>query len=139
MAGSAGPKAGAAHEVTYRRVYEETRPGDGRRVLVDRIWPRGLRREQAGLDVWLREVAPSTQLRLWYGHDPARFAEFRARYLAELSEPQRRQAAEELRDLLALGPVTLLTASRDLPRSQAAVLAEWLTADPPQRQSVTEA
>jgi uncharacterized protein YeaO (DUF488 family) len=112
--------------VAYRRIYEPAHPDDGTRVLVDRVWPRGLRREDALLDVWLRDVAPSTDLRLWYGHDPARFDEFRRRYLDELACPERAEAVQELHDFAARGRVTLLTASRDLRHSQAAVLAEWL-------------
>ena len=71
-------------EVRVRRVYEEPAPGDGMRVLVDRIWPRGLRKDAARLDEWARDLAPSTELRTWYGHDPAKFGEFRRRYQAEL-------------------------------------------------------
>ena len=114
--------------VRYRRIYDEPSPDDGTRVLVDRVWPRGLRRDEARLDEWLRDVAPSTELRRWYGHDPARFAEFRRRYLAELREPERAEAARKLRELAAAGPLTLLTATRDATRSQAAVLTEWLGA-----------
>jgi uncharacterized protein YeaO (DUF488 family) len=75
--------------VRYRRVYDDASPEDGRRILVDRIWPRGVRKEDARLDDWLRDVAPSTELRRWYGHDPERYEEFRRRYLAELREPAR--------------------------------------------------
>ncbi|WP_327048079.1 DUF488 family protein [Microbispora sp. NBC_01189] len=114
-------------DVTYRRIYEESSPEDGRRVLVDRVWPRGMRRADAHLDEWLRDVAPSTELRRWYGHEPARFAEFRRRYLTELREPARRQAVDHLRDIAGHDRLTLLTATRDVEHSQAAVLAEWLT------------
>jgi uncharacterized protein YeaO (DUF488 family) len=113
--------------ITYRRVYEETSPKDGKRVLVDRVWPRGMRKEDAHLDEWLRDVAPSTELRRWYSHEPSRFAEFRRRYLAELREPRRQQAVDHLRDIASQDKVTLLTATRDVEHSQAAVLAEWLT------------
>jgi uncharacterized protein YeaO (DUF488 family) len=116
-----------AEDITYRRIYEEPAPGDGRRVLVDRVWPRGMRKADAHLDEWLRDVAPSTELRRWYGHDPDRFAEFRRRYLAELREPGRRQAADHLREVAGHDRVTLLTATHDVDHSQAAVLAEWLT------------
>ncbi len=118
-----------AGQITYRRIYDETSPKDGRRVLVDRVWPRGLRKEEAHLDAWLRDVAPSTELRRWYGHEPARFAEFRRRYLAELGDPGHAEAAGRLRDLAAHGRLTLLTATRDVDHSQAAVLAEWLSGD----------
>jgi uncharacterized protein YeaO (DUF488 family) len=117
-----------AGRATCRRVYETPEPQDGMRVLVDRVWPRGMRKEQAHLDEWLRDVAPSTELRRWYGHEPAKFAEFRRRYLAELRDPAHREAAGHLRDLAAHHKLTLLTATADVAHSQAAVLAEWLTA-----------
>jgi uncharacterized protein YeaO (DUF488 family) len=85
-----------------------------------------MRKEDAHLDEWLRDVAPSTELRRWYGHEPGRFAEFRRRYLAELRDPGHRQAADRLRDLASHDRLTLLTATKDLDHSQAAVLAEWL-------------
>ncbi|MEU9591484.1 DUF488 domain-containing protein [Streptomyces sp. NPDC048193] len=109
-----------------RRVYEEPSPQDGKRVLVDRLWPRGVSKEAAHLDTWLKDVAPSTGLRRWYHHDPERFAEFRRRYVAELDDPEHRQAVQELRGLAAHGTVTLLTATKDADRSEAAVLAQWL-------------
>ncbi|MFE4516962.1 DUF488 domain-containing protein [Kitasatospora sp. NPDC056783] len=112
--------------IAYRRIYEEASPQDGQRVLVDRVWPRGMRKEDAGLDEWLRDVAPSTELRHWYGHDPERFAEFRRRYRAELRDARHREAAGHLRDLAAHDKLTLLTATKDADHSQAAVLAEWL-------------
>ncbi|MFF5587976.1 DUF488 domain-containing protein [Streptomyces hygroscopicus] len=116
-----------AKQITCRRVYEDTSPKDGRRVLVDRVWPRGMRKEDAHLDEWLRDVAPSGDLRRWYAHEPGRFAEFRRRYLAELRDVGHRDAAEHLRDLAAHDKLMLLTATRDVDHSQAAVLAEWLT------------
>lgn len=114
-------------DVTYRRVYDEPSSTDGVRILVDRLWPRGLRKEDAHLDGWMREVAPSTDLRRWYGHDPDRYAEFRERYLAELRDPPRHEAVARLRALAGRGRLTLLTATRDLERSQAAVLAHRLS------------
>ncbi|MYS48333.1 DUF488 domain-containing protein [Streptomyces sp. BBFR109] len=116
-----------AEHITYRRVYEDTSPEDGKRVLVDRVWPRGMRKEDAHLDEWLREVAPSTDLRHWYGHEPSRFDEFRRRYLAELRDAGHREAVGHLRDLADHDRLTLLTATKDVDHSQAAVLAEWLT------------
>jgi len=95
-------------------------------VLVDRIWPRGLRKEALHLDEWARDVAPSGELRTWYGHDPAKFGEFRRRYIAELGRPGASAALGRLRARAAAGPVTLLTATRDVSHSQAAVLAELL-------------
>jgi len=96
------------------------------RVLVDRVWPRGVSKEDAHLDEWLREVAPSSELRRWYGHAPERFAEFHRRYLAELRDPQRQESTQHLRSLARTQDLTLLTATRDVEHSQAAVLAEWL-------------
>ncbi|NMH99520.1 DUF488 domain-containing protein [Pseudonocardia acidicola] len=114
--------------IRVRRVYDEPGPGDGARVLVDRVWPRGLTREGARLDAWLTDVAPSTELRKWYGHDPSKFAEFRLRYRSELDEAPARQALNRLRELVRDQPLTLLTATRDVEHSQAAVLAEVLGA-----------
>ena len=115
------------NDVTCRRVYEEAGPEDGTRVLVDRVWPRGVRKDDAPWDEWLRDVAPSTELRRWYRHDPERFDEFRRRYLAELDSPERRRAFTRLRELASDGRLTLLTATRDVAHSQAAVLAERLS------------
>ena len=112
--------------IRVRRVYDDPSGGDGARILVDRVWPRGLRKDAARLDDWAKDVAPSTELRKWYGHDPARFEEFRRRYLAELAAPGPREALGRLRALAADGPVTLLTATRDLSLSQAEVLAQLL-------------
>lgn len=113
-------------DIRVRRVYEEPSPEDGARVLVDRVWPRGLRKEAARLDEWAKDVAPSAELRTWYHHDPAKFDEFRRRYAAELAEPGPREAVIRIRALAADQPVTLLTATKDLDLSQAAVLAGLL-------------
>lgn len=113
-------------EVRLRRVYDPASPEDGKRILVDRVWPRGLSKEKARLDEWVKDVAPSTELRKWYGHEPGRFKEFVRRYEAELDEPERASALGRLRELAAQGPVTLLTATKDVDRSQAAVLADRL-------------
>ncbi len=112
--------------VRVRRVYDPAQADDGNRVLVDRLWPRGLRKADAGLDAWLKEVAPSTELRRWYAHAPERFDEFSRRYVEELADPQRAAALERLRALAADGPVTLLTATSAPDLSQAAVLADVL-------------
>lgn len=116
-------------EVRARRVYEETGPSDGRRVLVDRLWPRGLRKEMAHLDEWLKAVAPSDELRRWYGHQPARFAEFKRRYETELTESDRAEALRHLRDEARAGPVTLLTATKDLEHSEAEVLVQLVRSE----------
>ncbi|MGH3293351.1 MAG: DUF488 domain-containing protein [Trebonia sp.] len=113
-------------DIRVHRVYDDPSPEDGARVLVDRVWPRWLRKDAARLDEWAKDVAPSTELRTWYHHDPAKFGEFRDRYTAELEQPVPREALSRLRALTANGPVTLLTATRDLDLSQAAVLAGLL-------------
>jgi uncharacterized protein YeaO (DUF488 family) len=113
-------------EVRARRVYEQAEPSDGRRVLVDRLWPRGLSKEKAHLDEWLKAVAPSDELRRWYGHQPAKFAEFTRRYQTELAEPDRAEALRHLHDEAQSGPVTLLTATKDLEHSEAEVLVQLL-------------
>jgi|SRR5215467_613468 len=113
-------------EVQARRVYDAAAPSDGKRILVDRLWPRGLSKENADLDEWLKDVAPSDDLRRWYGHEPAKFAEFKRRYSAELKEPERAEALGHLRHEATEGPVTLLTATKDLEHSQAEVLVERL-------------
>ena len=116
----------AEAKVQVRRIYEEPARGDGTRVLVDRIWPRGLTKPEAALDEWCKEVAPSTELRKWYSHDPERFEEFGRRYQAELKEPERAGALAHLRELAKRRQVTLLTATRQPQISEAAVLAELL-------------
>jgi uncharacterized protein YeaO (DUF488 family) len=113
-------------QIVLGRVYDDPSPQDGARVLVDRVWPRGLTKEAAHLDEWLKDVAPSTELRRWYGHRPERFDEFRRRYLAELAEPGPAAALDRLRELARTGKVTVLTATRDVEHSQAAVLVERL-------------
>lgn len=114
--------------IRVRRVYEDPEAADGARILVDRLWPRGLRKEAAALDSWPRDVAPSAELRTWYGHDPAKFDEFRRRYIAELASSPAQQALGQLRALSSQGPLTLLTATKDVQHSQATVLAELLEA-----------
>jgi uncharacterized protein YeaO (DUF488 family) len=117
---------GNSHNVQVRRVYDAPAPGDGTRVLVDRIWPRGMTKEKASLDECCKPIAPSTELRKWYGHDPARFGEFTRRYGAELTDPERAAALARLRDLAQTGTLTLLTASKAVDISEAAVLAGLL-------------
>jgi uncharacterized protein YeaO (DUF488 family) len=115
-------------DVRVKRVYESVSPDDGERVLVDRLWPRGVSKARAHLDEWDKDVAPSDELRRWYGHDPAKFAEFRRRYADELREPARAKALAQLNEAARHGTVTLLTATRDAAHSEAAVLAEQLRA-----------
>ena len=113
-------------DVRIRRVYDEVGSDDGARVLVDRVWPRGLRADAVHADDWAKDVAPSTELRRWFGHDPDKFTEFRSRYRTELNTPTRRAALDQLRTLVDRGRLTLLTATRDVAHSHVAVLAELL-------------
>ncbi|MET4922570.1 DUF488 family protein [Streptomyces sp. PSRA5] len=117
------------HEVRVRRVYEAAGPDDGTRLLVDRLWPRGLAKTDAVFDDWLKDAAPSAALRKWYGHDPGKYAEFGDRYRVELAEPGSPAAAalERLRALAAEDTLTLLTATRDLEHSHPLVLAAEVT------------
>jgi len=115
-------------DVRVRRVYDPPSPDDGQRFLVDRLWPRGLSKDAAGMSEWVKDVAPSAELRRWYGHDPLRFAEFRLRYADELREPARARALTRLNEAAKRGTITLLTATRDTDCSQAALLAEQLRA-----------
>jgi uncharacterized protein YeaO (DUF488 family) len=124
LAGSTAPLDGSVHPVQARRIYDTPADGDGARVLVDRLWPRGVRKDAALVDQWPVNVAPSTQLRRWYGHKPERFTEFADRYLGELRSSEASESLDRLGDLARRGPVTLLTATKDLARSGAAVLAE---------------
>ena len=116
-----------APTVRVRRVYEHRSEEDGRRILVDRLWPRGLSKVSADLDEWCKEIAPSSELRKWYSHDPGRFEEFQIRYRVELDDPERANALAHLRDLLADGSLTLLTATTHQEISQASVLAAILS------------
>ena len=111
-------------DIRIKRVYEPADPHDGYRVLVDRVWPRGMTKEQAGADLWLRHAAPGAELRKWFGHDPSRWEEFRKRYFAELEAKQ-----EIVAGLLAQaskGRLTLLYSARDEEHNQAAALREYL-------------
>ncbi len=114
----------AVARVAVKRIYEPAGPADGFRVLVDRLWPRGVSHERAALDLWLKEVAPSSELRVWYDHRDERFAEFTRRYLAEL---ETNPALEQLRSLVAEHPkITLLYGAKS-PLNEASVLAGLLT------------
>jgi uncharacterized protein YeaO (DUF488 family) len=115
-------------DVRLKRAYEEAASSDGRRVLIDRFWPRGVSREQAHLDEWARELAPSSELRQWFGHDPARFAEFRRRYEVELEANE--EKLRELRARARMGTLTLVYAARDTEHNDAVVLAELLQRTP---------
>lgn len=110
--------------ICIKRVYEPASDDDGYRVLVDRVWPRGVTKEKAAVDVWARDLAPSKDLRKWFGHKPERFEEFRRRYRAELSACG--EECEALRARGRKGTVTLLFGARDTERNNAVVLAEVL-------------
>jgi len=112
--------------VRVRRVYDPPEPADGFRVLVDRLWPRGLTKEAARVDLWARELAPSHGLRRWFGHDPSRWEEFRRRYREELQRPEVQEALAELVKRARAGNVTLLFGARDERHNNAVVLAEVL-------------
>src|SRR5215217_588053 len=111
-----------ALDVRAKRAYDPAEPGDGYRVLIDHVWPRGVSRERARLDEWARELAPSDELRKWFDHDPARFVEFRARYRKELADHSER--LEDLRRRAASGPLTIVYAARDREHNNAVVLSE---------------
>jgi uncharacterized protein YeaO (DUF488 family) len=116
----------SVHRVAVKRAYEPAARDDGVRVLVDQLWPRGLRKEDAHFDQWRKDLSPSTELRKFYGHRPERFAEFRRRYLHEL---RRKDAVASVSDLIALlrrRPITLITAAKDAEHSEATVLADHL-------------
>jgi uncharacterized protein YeaO (DUF488 family) len=111
-------------KIRLKRVYEPASKGDGCRVLVDRVWPRGVRKEEAQIDVWLKEVAPSTALRKWFGHEPARWEEFEKRYFAELNAHP--EVVEELVRLAKRGLVTLVYGAKDETHNNAVALKEYL-------------
>lgn len=108
-----------------KRVYDPATPDDGCRILVDRVWPRGVQKQRARISLWLKSAAPSTELRKWFGHDPARWQEFRRRYLRELEEKQD-ELAPIRAELKKTGRVTLVYSARDTERNQAVVLLEYL-------------
>ena len=110
--------------IRLRRAYDEPTTDDGHRVLVDRVWPRGRTKGELRLSAWERDLGPSTELRKWFGHDPARWPEFRKRYQAELSDPDRARALDALAAEARAGQVTLVYGSRDRAHNQAVVIAD---------------
>jgi uncharacterized protein YeaO (DUF488 family) len=114
----------AAAAVRLKRAYEPPSPHDGTRVLVDRLWPRGVKKAEAGISQWMKDIAPSNELRKWFGHDPERWEEFRRRYKAELTG--KRELIGQLRDLARKGPLTLVYSAHDETHNQAVVLREKL-------------
>lgn len=115
-------------KTNIKRVYEQPDKADGRRILIDRLWPRGLTKEKAAVDLWLKEIAPSTELRKWFGHDPEKWPELQKRYHAELR--QNDEAVARLRDEISKGTVTLLYAARDEVHNHASVLQRWMEQHP---------
>ncbi|SET59007.1 Uncharacterized conserved protein YeaO, DUF488 family [Nitrosospira multiformis] len=107
-----------------KRVYEPSDKNDGTRILVDRLWPRGMTKAKAGVDIWLKELAPSAELRKWFGHDPGKWTEFKKRYRAELEENDEQLA--QLREEIKKGAVTLLYGAKDEEHNDAIALAEFL-------------
>lgn len=112
--------------ISLKRVYEAREDSDGQRVLVDRLWPRGLAKAVAGVDRWLKELAPSDELRRWFGHRPERWPEFRRRYLEELAAPELAEAVARLAALAREGRLTLLYGARDTEHNNAVVLKEFI-------------
>lgn len=110
--------------IKVKRVYATPGPDDGTRILVDRLWPRGLTKEQARIDLWLKDIAPSNELRKWYGHDPDKWAEFRKRYFRELGTVA--EAVEVLLERVRGGPVTFLFSSKELDINNARALKEYV-------------
>ncbi len=111
--------------IKIKRVYERPDKEDGTRILVDRLWPRGMTKAKASVDLWLKELAPSTELRKWFGHDPAKWTEFKTRYRAELKENDEQVAL--LKSEIAKGPVTLVYGAKDEEHNEAVVLQEFLS------------
>lgn len=114
----------ASHGIAIKRVYEAPQDSDGQRVLVDRLWPRGLSKDKADVALWLKEIAPSTELRKWFGHDPEKWPEFQKRFRTELDANA--EPVKELRSLAAKGKVTLLYSAHDEKHNNAVVLAAYL-------------
>jgi uncharacterized protein YeaO (DUF488 family) len=114
----------AADNIRLKRAYDSAGPGDGTRILIDRLWPRGIRKADAAIDLWAKGIAPSTALRKWFGHDPARWLEFQRRYSAEIH--RQRDQLGELRMLAQRGRITLVFAAHDEAHNDAVVLRETL-------------
>ena len=111
-------------KIRLKRAYEPRSEDDGLRILVERLWPRGLTKEKAAIDLWTKELSPSPELRKWYGHDPANWDEFRDRYRAELE--QKRDLIADLRERIGSGPVTFVYAAKDEERNSALLLKQYL-------------
>ena len=111
-------------ELKIKRVYVKPKKGDGKRILVDRLWPRGLTKEKASIDLWLKDIAPTTELRKWFGHDPDKWKEFQKRYHQELKN--NKEQVSILYEQLKKGSVTLVYGAKDEEHNEALVLKEWL-------------
>jgi len=111
--------------IQLKRIYEPYSKEDGYRILVDRLWPRGFTKEKAALDLWLKEIAPSTELRKWFGHDPEKWKEFQKKYRIELK--QNKEALDRLRDYIKKGKVTLLYGAKDEEHNEAQVIKDFIS------------
>jgi len=117
----------AKHPIQIKRIYDPPAPEDGTRILVDRLWPRGVSKERARIGEWMKDIAPSPELRTWFGHRPERFAEFSEKYMEELSsDPVRIALADRIAETASRGAVTLVYAAKDPVHNHAAVLLQWL-------------
>lgn len=112
-------------KINIKRAYEKPSTADGKRILVDRLWPRGLTKEKAAIDMWLKDIGPSTELRKWFGHDPEKWEEFQKRYRQELKK--NKEQVSLLSKLIRKGAVTLIYGARDEEHNEALVLKDWLT------------
>lgn len=110
--------------VKIKRVYEEPSSQDGKRILIDRLWPRGISKEKGKIDIWMKDIAPSTELRKWFGHDPAKWEEFQKKYLDEIR--QNPSAVSQLKEQVKEGNVTLVYGAKDIKHNDAVVLKEFL-------------
>jgi uncharacterized protein YeaO (DUF488 family) len=116
----------ARHQIAIKRIYETPEKDDGTRVLVERLWPRGFTKERAHIDLWLKEIAPSNDLRHWFNHEPAKFDEFRRRYEEELKAPEGQAALKRLSDMALQGTLTLVYSAHDSEHNNAVVLRDLL-------------
>lgn len=113
--------------ISLKRIYETAAPEDGYRILIDRLWPRGISKPEAAIDEWMKEIAPSPELRKWFGHKPERYAEFTDHYIRELEEdPERGRLAAKIGEIVLEQPVTLVYAAKDPEHNHANVLHQWL-------------
>jgi len=112
--------------LSVKRVYESKEAADGVRILVDRLWPRGLRSAEAGIDEWIKDAAPSDELRKWFAHDPEKWPEFKRKYIQELAAPEKAALLKRIAKLAASGNVTLVYAAKDTEHNNARVLEELI-------------